>query len=229
MKSFKRFAAVTTAIAMLISIMPTELTAFAKSSSADENDKSYICMPPGVCGFGDVSPNAWYASAVDYVYSTGIMSGTSAYKFEPEKGVTRAMTVQILYKLSGAKKTENVSKFTDVKDGEWYTDAVNWAVVNGIASGYSDGTFKPSRAVTREEFSSLLYRYAGSPEDAGMILQEYDDYSSMSDFAKPSLRWCVHNGLLFGIDEDRRELAPKKFATRGQLASIIMRYMELNQ
>ncbi|MEA4972431.1 MAG: S-layer homology domain-containing protein [Candidatus Metalachnospira sp.] len=190
-------------------------------------ETSDINRPAGQGRFRDVKQNSWYASAVDYVYTNGIMSGISTSAFEPETGVTRAMSVQILYKLSGAEKVETSSGFTDVKSGEWYTDALNWAASKGIAGGYNDGSFKPDQLVTREELSAFLYRYAGSPEDAGMALREYEDGANISDYAKMSMLWCVHNGLISGMGDGT--LAPKNTALRGQLASIAMRYMELNK
>ena len=66
----------------------------------------------------------------------------------------------ILYRLEGEPAAEGTMDFTDVAEGEWYTDAVRWAAGAGIVGGYGGGLFGADDAVTREQLAAILYRYA---------------------------------------------------------------------
>lgn len=184
-----------------------------KNEESDKNEAS----------FKDVAESAWYKEAVDYVYSKGIMSGMSETEFQPETDMTRAMMVQILYKLSG-EQSDKASTFTDVAGGEWYSDAIGWAQEKGIAGGYEDGTFRPEQKMTREEMSAFIYRYAGSPEVKNSSTS-FKDADSISEYAADAIAWCAENGLISGMGDNT--VQPKATATRAQLASITMRYMNL--
>ena len=71
------------------------------------------------------------------------------------------MLVTVLYRLAGSPEVEGKvsEKFKDCKDGAYYEKAVLWAAANGIVAGYSDGTFKPSNPVNRQELAKILYGY----------------------------------------------------------------------
>ena len=64
------------------------------------------------------------------------------------------MLVTILYRLEQSPEVTTTSKFTDVKAGLWYSEAVIWASENGIVNGYEDNTFKPMNNVSREEMAA---------------------------------------------------------------------------
>ena len=89
----------------------------------------------------------------------GLMNGTSATTFEPDSATDRAMLVTGLYRLEGQPEAGD-GPFTDVRAGEWDTDAITWAAENKIVEGYGDGTFGPEDSITREQFATILYRYA---------------------------------------------------------------------
>ena len=95
-----------------------------------------------------------------YLYENEIMNGTSDTQFSPNAELTRGMVVTILYRMEGEPFTLGSKSFTDVKAGRYYSEAVEWAAENGIVNGFTDGTFKPDQAVTREQLASILRRYA---------------------------------------------------------------------
>ena len=113
--------------------------------------------------FNDVSVEAWYANAVDYVQNNGIMSGTSANAFSPNSPMTRAMLTAVLYRAAGSPSANNKNGFSDVDSNAYYADAVNWASENSIVNGYDSNTFDVNDSVSREQIAAILYRYAGSP------------------------------------------------------------------
>ena len=75
-------------------------------------------------GFTNISADAWYAGAVEYVRDSGLMSGTTATTFAPGGTMTRAMLAQTLYRAAGNLSVSGSDSFTDTQDGAWYADAV---------------------------------------------------------------------------------------------------------
>ena len=103
--------------------------------------------------FTDVNADDWFSDVVRYVYEQGLMTGTSDREFSPNLTTTRGMIVSILNRLEDGPTAE-AAGFTDVADGDWYADAVNWAASEGIVAGYEDQTFRPNDPITREQLGS---------------------------------------------------------------------------
>ena len=177
--------------------------------------------------FDDVSGH-WAYDAIKYVYDNSVMQGVSDTEFAPDENMTRAMLVTVLYRLENAENTSYKSKFTDVPDGEWYTDAVNYAAANGIVTGISDTEFAPNANVTREQTAAILYRYAkmkGYDVSGAAELSAFSDADTISNWALDSFRWANKAELIGGVSET--ELSPKANTTRAQLAAILMRFLEM--
>lgn len=175
--------------------------------------------------FVDVTEDKWYYDAVAYVYQQGIMVGMSETTFEPNTTVNRAQVVQMLYNLEGQPQVSGDSGFSDIRDGQWYAKAVAWASANDVVAGYEDGTFRPTRAVTREEFAQILYNYAkfkGYDLSASADLGKFPDSGQVSSWAEIALGWANGNGLINGHDDGR--LDPKGSTIRAQAASILMNF-----
>lgn len=148
--------------------------------------------------FVDVTEDKWYYDAVAYVYQQGIMVGMSETTFEPNTTVNRAQVVQMLYNLEGQPQVSGDSGFSDIRDGQWYAKAVAWASANDVVAGYEDGTFRPTRAVTREEFAQILYNYAkfkGYDLSASADLGKFPDSGQVSSWAETALGWPMATGL----------------------------------
>ena len=90
----------------------------------------------------------------------GWFRGMDATHFVPNESTTRAMMVTTLYRLAGSPEVTEKSSFADAPENAWYTDAVAWAVQNGVTEGTSEETFSPHKKVTREQAATFLYRYA---------------------------------------------------------------------
>lgn len=175
--------------------------------------------------FVDVTEDKWYYDAVAYVYQQGIMVGMSETTFEPNTTVNRAQVVQMLYNLEGQPQVSGDSGFSDIRDDQWYAKAVAWASANDVVAGYEDGTFRPTRAVTREEFAQILYNYAkfkGYDLSASADLGKFPDAGQVSSWAETALGWANGNGLINGHDDGR--LDPKGSTIRAQAASILMNF-----
>lgn len=172
----------------------------------------------------DVLLKAWYHEAVDYVVEHGIMTGTSATSFEPNTTLSRAMVAQILYNLEGQPAVEGESTFIDVSD-HWAIDAITWAQGTGVVNGYENNTFRPNRAVSREELAQMLYNYAkvkGCDLTASGDLTSFPDGSKVSDWAETAMAWVTGNKLINGFEDDT--LRPSGDSTRAQAASILTNF-----
>lgn len=177
-------------------------------------------------GFTDVDQTEWYHEAVDYVVENKLMGGTGDATFEPDATTSRAMFVTILWRLEGEPEAEP-SVFTDVPEGEWYSDAVAWAFENGIVNGSNETEFDPDGSVTREQVAAILYRYAAYKEfdltaEAG--LTGYTDAASVSEYATEAMNWAVATRLIGGTS--KTTLDPTGDSTRAQIATILMRFCE---
>lgn len=180
--------------------------------------KDLVTLP-----FIDVHPGDWFYDPVCYVYSQGLMTGTSATTFEPNTSLSRAMLVAVLHRLEGSPQA-SVCDFTDVAEGDWYAQAVNWAASVGVVNGFDDGTFQPNAAITREQMAAILRNYAaykGLDVTAADDLANYSDAASVSDWAQESVEWMVGSGLLGGYDDNT--LRPQGTTTRAEVASVLQR------
>ena len=108
--------------------------------------------------FTDVKSDAYYYKAVLWAVEQGVTKGTTATTFSPDTTVTRGQVVTFLFRAAGAKKADGANPFTDVKSGEYYTDAVLWAVAKGITNGTTATTFSPEQNCTRGQIVTFLYR-----------------------------------------------------------------------
>ena len=186
----------------------------------DNHNHGIVTLP-----FTDVSAGDWFYDPVCFVYSQGLMTGTSATTFEPNTHLTRAMLVAVLHRLEGSPAASG-SDFTDVADGDWYAQAVNWAASVGVVNGMGDGTFQPNTAITREQLAAILMNYAnykGQDVSARATLDTYSDAAAISSWANDTMSWAVAEGLISGVTND--QLQPQGNATRAQVAAILQRFL----
>ncbi len=177
--------------------------------------------------FIDVHEGDWFYDAVKYVYINGLMNGTSANTFEPNLETTRAMIVTILWRMDGKPQATTASSFTDVTSGQYYAQAVAWGAENGIVKGYDATAFGPNDNITREQMVSFFYRYAsykGYDMTASANLATFADAAKVSDWALDATKWAVSEGLITGVTSTTLE--PTGNATRAQVATILMRFIE---
>lgn len=179
--------------------------------------------------FVDVKPGSWYYESIVYAVSNGLMNGVGDSKFEPEEGMTRAMLVTVLWRYEGSPK-QRPSTFSDVRRGQWYSEAVSWAAKNGIVTGVGDNKFEPDTQITREQIATILYRYAQKKRadtSARGSLSAFPDNGKVNGWAKTALQWCVGEGLIGGTNENGKVyLDPQGTATRAQVATILMRFVQ---
>lgn len=124
---------------------------------------------------------------------------------------------------SAAAKT-----FSDIANGQYYTEAVAWASDKQIVTGYEDGTFQPNKNINREELAAMLYRYAkavGLDTKASGDLTKFADGNKVSTFATDAMKWAVGSGLMNG--KENNTLDPQGNATRAEVATTMQRLVKL--
>ena len=182
------------------------------------NDGDTVKIVDNSRDFADVPDNYWGAEAVGFAVSRELFAGTSATTFAPDTAMTRGMIVTVLARFEGVD--------TSTGDTWWYAAGQQWAVANGV----SDGTNLDS-SLTREQLATMLYRYAQSKgydtTQGGMAIREYADFEQISDYAVEAMTWAVNTGLISGTSTTT--LSPQGLATRAQVATILMRFIEGNQ
>lgn len=200
---------------------------FEKLAASDDGDNGGSTTP--TLNFTDVQPDDWFAEPVAFAVEHGLFAGTSATTFSPNVNMTRAMLVAVLYRHSGdSVQTEQV--FDDVASDAWYAEPITWAKANGVVAGMTETTFAPDQSITREQMATILMRYTkfmGIDTPAGGdAIKGYSDYSSVSEYAQESMAWAVDQGLISGTSSTT--LSPTSGATRAQVATILMRYVQMN-
>ena len=131
--------------------------------------------------FTDIDPNAYYFKAVLWAVEKGITKGATETTFDPDGTVNRGQTVTFIYRDSlssshkefpteqssgttplraaGGEPVDSEINFKDLDPGQYYMDAVKWAVANGITKGTVEDTFSPNDECTRGQIVTLLFRY----------------------------------------------------------------------
>ena len=186
--------------------------------------RDYTCP---MYGYTDLDRYAWYHDGVHFCLENDLMNGVSSNRFDPNGTTTRAMIVTILWRLEGDPVVNYAMDFSDVAANMWYTEAIRWAASEGIVEGY-DGKFDPTGEITREQFATILWRYAkykGYDVSVGenTNILSYDDAFDVAEWAIPAMQWACGAGLMQG---DGVSLTPKADATRAQAAALFQRFCE---
>ena len=154
--------------------------------------------------------------------NTGMMTGIGG-KFQPNGATSRAQLVTTLYRLAGQPSVSGGQKFSDVKSSDWFNRQIQWASSNGIVNG-SGGRFRPNDPVSRQDFASILYRYAqvmGYDTGDSFPIWAFPDGSKVSPYAQRPMEWAIGSGIIGGSGG---KLNPSGRANRAQTAAMLMRF-----
>ena len=185
----------------------------------------------------DVKDTDWFAGdVVDFATARGIVNGVDmsdgAKQFQGYGRTSRGMFVAMLHNLELNPEAASDASLPDVPEGAFYADAAAWALEEGILSGVDmpDGSkqFLGNADVTREQVAVFLMRYA---DHLGMDVSkraeiDFPDANEVSSYAKDAMSWAVANGLFTG-DDATGELNPTDGAARAEVATVLMRFINL--
>lgn len=171
--------------------------------------------------FTDVSGTAYYAKAVEWAYTNGVVAGVSKTAFAPGAYMNRAMMVTMLYNAEGRPAVSGGKNFSDVPAGAYYEMPVRWASASGVAAGYDNGKFGAADRIKRQDIVMILWRYAGSPEPGDT--EPFADNSSISKYAVDAVNWAKAHGIVSGKGSNRFD--PQGSATRAEVVTILYNYL----
>ncbi len=167
-------------------------------------------LPTARAAFDDITDPEVSLAATN-LRGLGIVAGTSATSFTPDKSLTRAEACALIINTMGLSNQVNTYKqrtvFSDVLPSSWYTGIVNLAYAQGVVNGYGNGTFGPEDKVTYGHFATMLLRLLGySSEQIGSVWPL--DYTA----------FCDNLELSEGLS-----LKPDQILTRAQAALLLYR------
>lgn len=168
-------------------------------------------------GFADVPADAYYAAAVAWAVENGITNGTEDNSFSPNAACTRAQIVTFLWRAAGSPRVSGENPFTDVSAGDYYYDAVLWAVKNGVTNGVSDTQFGTNAPCTRAQALTLQWRAAGKPPASAA---SFKDVPPDAYFAA-AVAWAVENEITNGTANNT--FSPHTPCTRAQIVTFLWR------
>ena len=197
--------------------------------------------------FTDVDYSSWYGDAVSYVASKGLIAGytdgVKAGQFGVGDVLTRAQLATILWRNACPDEYASYDPETAVDttgiagsaDGMYYTAAANWAVKNGVITGFDreDGTkdFAADDDVSFEQLVTILSRLCATSEElsaAGTDLSAFADGDLASSWSRGAFAWAAARGLVQGYDEPTgKYLRPGDPVARERVAVVLMRAFEM--
>ena len=177
--------------------------------------------PVPVSVFKDVSASTPHYDAIAWAKHAGVTKGYSDGTFQPSRNCSRGDMIMFLWGAAGkpAPKSVSTSPFKDVPETHKYYKAILWAYQKGITKGYSDGTFKVDKAVTRSEAVRFLWNMKGSPKPKSTknpfkdLAKTYTHYNAVL--------WAYHSGIVKGYGDDTFRC--NNNATRGDAVELLYR------
>ncbi|WP_433938071.1 5'-nucleotidase C-terminal domain-containing protein [Paenibacillus lautus] len=175
--------------------------------------------------FQDIASH-WSKGEVESLAAKMIVTGRTEQTFVPNAPVTRAEFAALVVRALGLSADAASGSFQDVASSDWYAGAIQAAVDADIINGYTDGTFKPNRTITREEMAAMAYNaleYAGyNPVDAAKA--HFADASSIGAWSQVAVYELAALDILNG--DPKQRFHPKSNATRGESAAVLHRLMQ---
>ncbi len=170
--------------------------------------------------FKDVQKTDYFETPVLWAVTKGITNGIDATQFAPDANCTRGQIVTFLWRAAGEPAPKSAKNpFKDVKKGEYYYNAVLWAVENGITNGMDATHFAPDATCTRGQVATFLWRAAGKPAPASTQNPFVD--IKKGEYYYDAVLWAVENGITNGMGDNK--FAPNTTCTRGQIVTFLYR------
>ena len=184
----------------------------------------YTCTREG-CGYTE--QGAW-TDALGHAWDDGVITTpATAYKTGVKTfsctrcGETRTETIPALQtEPCDGGPTCPSYLFRDVKYGDWYHEAVDFAVVHKLCNGMTETTFEPNTPMTRAMLVTVLWRYEGEPAGGTNSFTDVKD----GEWYTKAVAWAAENEIVTGVGNNKFD--PSGNITREQMAAILYRYSE---
>ncbi len=167
--------------------------------------------------FRDISETDYFYTPVRWAAEQGITSGVSEEHFAPDDGCTRAQIVTFLWRAAGSPVVNCAMDIIDVPMDSYCTDAVRWALSEGITTGIAAQLFGPDEICTRAQAVTFLARAKKAEADGETTFSDVPSDSYYAD----AVAWAASNGITSGVSADH--FAPGDTCTRAQIVTFLYR------
>ncbi len=204
------------------------------SAIADRNSYTITLVPDndrsdykdvadnGSCEFKDMGgkPDEM-RNAVGFLAEKEIVNGVDGENYMPDSRVSRAEIATMLMRLDGIEPSATPCGLTDVKEDDWYCKIINASVNEGLITGFEDGTFRGTNAVTRNEFIAVMARILQREKGITVpnLALTYTD--KLADWAMDYIRIAKSEGII--LDRTDGVFAGDTLVSRGDAAIMMER------
>lgn len=177
--------------------------------------------------FNDIK-NHWAEDLINKTKGFKIANGKKSFK--PDQFINRGEFAVGIVNGFNLKKGEKTINFTDVKDSDWYSEAIKIAASNNIIEGKGENKYDPKANITREEAMAILYRVfelkgkdVNLNTDTKTIINKFSDGEDVSEWAEKYVAYCIQESIVEGRLEG---IVPLGNITRAEAVTIIDRSMK---
>lgn len=197
---FRKSWALAVIVALLVPVMGSRSDAVLGSTDEDGGDP----VPSSTRTFSDVPPEHPFFAEIEWLVGEGITVGFADGTFRPTWSITRGAMSTWLYRYQGSPAFEAPDEptFPDVPASHIFFTEIEWAVSEGLIQGFPDGTFKPSRMISRQSMAALLYRNAGEPAFVPGSTPSFLDVPTTHVFFT-EIEWAAKQAIIQGFEDGR--------------------------
>ncbi|WP_298454643.1 alpha-L-arabinofuranosidase C-terminal domain-containing protein [uncultured Cellulomonas sp.] len=180
--------------------------------------------PPQGPVFADVSPGHPFYADIRWLADNGLSTGSTIGDqvfYLPTAPMSRQAMAAFMYRYAGATwvPAEGTRSFTDVHPTDPFYVQIEWMAEMGLAGGYADGTFGPTRPVSRQAMAAFLHRAAGEPAPQGAA--SFTDVRPTDDFAE-AIAWVEEADVANGYPDGT--FRPATPISRQAMAAFLHRF-----
>ncbi|MCL9663510.1 S-layer homology domain-containing protein [Paenibacillus hunanensis] len=200
------------------------------AGETEDADKLITLKSTNVADFSDTAGH-WAQADIARLHRLGILNGVGNNKYDPNATLTRAQFAQMINNLLQLSPDGTKADYSDIRSSAWYNNAIQAVTTVGVSNGYTDGTYKPNRKISREEMAHILLntmRYVDPDDsfgtDTNQVLNKFKDQSKVGNWARSDLASAITEKLFKG--RANGELDPKASTTRAEAAATISRLID---
>lgn len=175
--------------------------------------------------FTDITSH-WGEAMIATLCASGIVSGKSDNKFDPDSFITRAEFTAMVARAFSLVSLPYTGQFTDVKETDWYSGWIEAAYKRGLIFGINESEFAPGEYITREQMAAIIYRayiLCNGPMPNDLSLRYYDSYM-ISPYSYEAVKNCTNLNILTGSDMNL--FKPGGNTTRAEAAAALYRTLK---
>ena len=204
-------------------------SAIITATRGEFSDACQVTVTGELLPLTDIPPGMWNYREIRYVCQNQIINPLYENTFAPDEAFTWSDALQALYQLAGTVNLNHSANSIDSEQQTRYQNALDWAKQYSLIGIASDEKFDPGRAISRQDFALLLYRYdtlyMGYSGKNEINLDAYPDAQNLDWEAAAALRWALEYKIMTGTPEGN--LNPDGLTTRSHAAVIFYRYGQI--